>query len=67
MATCPLIDYLAWAPSTVAAIAAAAVAAAGLVTREQAVLARALPVFTTTILAGSALSVVAILVLQGSC
>ena len=67
MATCPLIDYLAWAPFTLASIAAAVVASAGVVRRSRLVLARAANVFVAVILGGSVLSGVAIIGLQGSC
>ena len=67
MRTCPLIDYLAWTPFVVAVVAAVAVAGAGVVLQSREILSRAVGVFTTVILAGSALSVVTIAALAGLC
>ena len=67
MATCPLIDYVAWAPFTLAVIAAALVASAGLVRRDGAMAARAIDLFAAVLLGGSVVSVIAIIGLKGGC
>ena len=65
--TCPLVDYLAWLPFTLATVVAAVTGAVGLLLRSRAVLAKAPDVFGAVIVAGSVVAVVAILAVQGTC
>lgn len=67
MQTCPLIDYLAWVPFTLAVVVAGVVAAGGVVRRDQALLGHAINAGVVTIVGTSPLAAIAILAVKGSC